>query len=283
MAQFSYADYQNSVNSTSQTTKTQNAKVGWFKLADDQDEALVRINLSSIEDLQFATIHQLGASTKWMKVSCLNDFGSYENVCPLCKAASEGNTAIGKADKRVYIPMLVRYRDKTSGQWAAVQPVIWDRKAGFSREIANKLRDYGNLKQVLFKITRNGAKGDMKTTYSIEYAMPNIFKPELIPEDFSAFDNFRLDKHSFWIKSKEDVNTFLTTGVFPTPVQQAAPAQQTYTQPVQAAPAPQPVYQAPATPIVESAPWEVTPQAPATPVQPEPQPTPKHNFSGFSF
>lgn len=246
MSIFTYDQYTAAVSAEQNKTQTkpQNVRVGWFKLVDDGDEALVRINISSIEDLQFATIHQLGASTKWAKVSCLNELGSYENVCPFCKAIAAGNTAIGKADKRVYIPMLVSYKDKVSGQWSAPQPVIWDKKAGFSREIANKLRDFGDLKQVLLKITRNGAKGNVKTTYSIEYAIPTIYKPEMIPADFSAFENFRLDKHSFWVKTADEINTFLTTGSFPE-TQKTQPVETPVVEEVK------PVYTAPVQQVVE--------------------------------
>ena len=213
MSTFSYNDYAKAAEAAANRANSQ--KVGWFKLANDGDEALVRFNISSVEDLKFATIHQLGASTKWMKVSCLNDFGSTEQKCPLCQRVAAGDTSIGKAANRVYIEMLVSYKDKTTGQWSTPIPVVWDKPAGFAREIATKLQNFGDLKQNLFKITRNGKAGDLKTTYPMDYAVPAIFKPEMIPADFSAFENFKVNKHSYWEKSLEEIQTFLGTGAFP--------------------------------------------------------------------
>lgn len=288
MSTFSYAQYQNSINSA-QNRQNSSVKVGWFKLTNDGDTAIVRLNVHSLEDLQFATIHQLSAAANWMKVSCLNAFGSSTDTCPLCRANAAGNTAIGKAANRVYVQMLVSYRDNMTGTYSAPIPVVWDKPAGFSREIANKLRDYGDLTKALLKITRNGAKGDLKTTYSMEYAVPTVFKNEMIPEDFSAFNNFRADKHSFWSKSVEECNTFLTTGAFPEVVKQETPVVQTvaqtaqtnaggYVNPTQSAPVNNTYtgYQTPVTPQPQQ-------QAHTTPTQEEPKPAPANKFSGFSF
>lgn len=272
MSTFSYNDYAKATQAAA--NKGNSPKVGWFKLANDGDEALVRFNISSVEDLKFATIHQLGASTKWMKVSCLNDFGSTEQKCPLCQRVAAGDTSIGKAANRVYIEMLVSYKDKTTGQWSTPIPVVWDKPAGFAREIATKLQNFGDLKQNLFKITRNGKAGDLKTTYPMDYAVPAIFKPEMIPADFSAFENFKVNKHSYWEKSLEEIQTFLSTGAFPEVVkateQPAAPqaASQTYQQPQQAT-------------LVTAAPTYAQPSGQVSSAQPQ-QPKPD-TFSGFSF
>ena len=273
MSTFSYNDYAKATQAAA--NKGNSPKVGWFKLANDGDEALVRFNISSVEDLKFATIHQLGASTKWMKVSCLNDFGSTEQKCPLCQKVAAGDTSIGKAANRVYIEMLVSYKDKTTGQWSTPIPVVWDKPAGFAREIATKLQNFVDLKQNLFKITRNGKAGDLKTTYPMDYAVPAIFKPEMIPADFSAFENFKVNKHSYWEKSLEEIQTFLSTGAFPEVVkttEQPAASQvapQTYQQPQQAA--------IPGT----AAPAYAQPSGQVSSAQPQ-QPKPD-TFSGFSF
>jgi len=240
---YGYNEYNNNVASTADTSANSSVKVGYFKLADDGDEALVRFNISSVDDLQFSTVHVINAgANKWLKVSCLNPFGAYGEKCPLCEA-SNSNSAISKAGKKVFLQALVSYKDKTTGAWSAAQPVIWERPAGFSKVIAGMLGDYGDLKNSLFKITRNGVKGDMKTTYGINYAMPTVFKPEMVPADFSAFDKFNIAKHSYWEKTSDELNTFLTTGKFPevasaAPTQTAADTQQTppWTAPTQAAP-----------------------------------------------
>ena len=270
--QFTYQDYFNSVQNA-QNNASQGPKVGFFKLKDDGDEALVRINLGTVEELQFAAVHTLNVAGKWMKVSCLSPFGT--GSCPLCTSANGGNGSVSKAGKKVYVQMLAAYRDKATGTFSAPVPVIWERPAGFSKDLANKLRDYGNLREVLLKVTRNGIAGDMKTTYSLDYAVPTVFKPELVPADFSAFNNFNIAKHSYWEKTPEEIVAFLQTGSFPEAQQAAQSAaapqvapQQVYTASVN------PTYTAP---VAQAAPAQSFPQAqvitgqysqPAQPAQP---------------
>ena len=270
--QFTYQDYFNNVQSTAQTNASQGPKVGFFKLKDDGDEALVRINLGSVEELQFAAVHTISANGKWMKVSCLSPFGV--GSCPLCTAANGGNSSISKASKKVYIQMLAAYRDKATGAFSAPVPVIWERPAGFSKDLANKLRDYGNLREVLLKITRNGVAGDMKTTYSLDYAVPTVFKPELVPADFTAFTNFNVAKHSYWEKTPEEIMAFLQTGSFPEAAQAAQP--QTVAQVVAQTVPTQPVYTTPVAPVAPQG--FVQPPVVGGPVTSAPAATPNPNI-----
>jgi len=269
MANFSFSDYQNVVNAAQ--NKNNAARIGYFKLANDGDEALIRINCANVNDLLFASVHTISAAGKWLKVNCLNPLGTYNDGCELCTAAANGNSAISKAGKKVYIQMMVSYKDKTTGAWAEAIPVIWERPASFSREIANKLRDYGDLRQVLLKVTRNGVAGDMKTTYSMDYAVPTIFKPEMIPMDFSAFNNFNIAKHSYWEKTASEIHTFLTTGAFPEVITAAPAETQTMTAPVQ------PVNNIPVQNTIPVA------EAPVVQAMPVTETPPARNFSGSKF
>ena len=217
MSKFNFNEYQDVVNRAQAGSAQKNnaVKVGFFKLKNDGDEALVRINVSSLDELQFAAVHQLGANNRWMKVSCLSPIGAFDHSdCPLCQKVAEGDTSIGKAAKRVYVQLLVAYRDQNGQFSAEAQPVIWERPAGFSKEIAGLLRDYGDLKEHIFKVTRNGAAGSMQTTYTISY-IPLYDRPEVVSKDFGAFVNFNIAKHSYWEKTKEEIETFLATGEFP--------------------------------------------------------------------
>ena len=283
MSQFNYQDYQNVVNRAQQAPSQNNAvKVGFFKLKADGEDALVRINVSSLDELQFATVHQLSAATKWMKVSCLNEVGSYSDNCPLCKKVAEGDTSIGKAAKKVYVQMLVAYKDPATGQYSTAVPVIWERPAGFSKEIAALLRDYGNLKEHVFKVTRNGAAGDMKTTYTINY-IPVLDKPEAVSTDFSAFDNFKINKHSYWEKTVEEIETFLATGAFPE-VQKEAKPDNMVTRPDGIKVGGEPVFaNAAEEKAVEAALDPKPAPAPAPAAEEKPAERPARNFNGFSF
>lgn len=285
MSQFNYQDYQNVVNKA-QNPSNNAVKIGFFKLKDGE-EALVRINVAKLDDLKFATVHKPvfgkkfeGLGTGFTPVSCLNEVGSYSDACPFCKAAAEGHDVIGKAAKVVYVQMLVAYKDASTGAFSAAVPVVWERPAGFSKELASKLRDYGSLAEHVFKVSRLGAGKDTK--YSLDY-IPLYDKPETVTTDFSAFNNFDITKHSFWIKSAEDLQYFLDNGTFPA-----------------AEPKPATGANDAAKAVLEKAGGEakinealgIKPEpTPAPAVQPapateEPKPAadrPARNFSGFSF
>jgi hypothetical protein len=185
---------------------------------------------------------------------------------------------------------------------AGISDVLANSDSMSASEIASKLRDYGPLNERVFKVTRNGAAGNMQTTYAISY-IPVYDKPEAVPADFSAFNNFNIAKHSFWEKSLEDINTFLATGSFPEYVRpqaaNQAPAEGAYVAPTafnapaaptfntQPAPA-TPAYQAPTAPAAPTYTAPAAPVAPATTEAPAAPSTvttdrPARNFGGFSF
>ena len=300
MGSFSYSDYQNVV-AQAQANGEGSAKVGYFKLKNDGDIAIARLNISSTDELMFASIHTIGIGGKWIKVSCLNPLGSYNGDCALCSAHNANpKGAVSKAAKKLFIPMMVSYRDPNAATgYTAPAPVIWDRPAAFSRELANKLMVAGDLRNTLVLITRNGKAGDMQTTYSMDILPADhpVFKPEMIPVDFSAFNNFNIARHSYWEKTAEEIQAYLTTGQFPERVQagnQQVP--QTVTATIPATPTPvtaAPAYVAPVTNTVPGAttPAYVAPTAPVTTPAVDPNAnmaapttaTPTRNFTGFSF
>lgn len=290
MSQFNYDQYQQVVARANNPTTTA-PKIGYLKLADGQ-EALVRINVSKLDDLKFATVHTPafgkkfeGLGSGFTPVMCLNEVGSYSDACPFCKAAAEGHEVISKAAKKVYVQMLIAYKDATTGQFSVAQPVVWERPAGFSKELATKLRDYGDLSAHVFKLTRMGSGKD--TRYALDY-IPLYDKPDFVPMDFSAFNNFEVSKHSFWVKTAADLETYLATGAFKAdeqPVQATATAaanQQYYGQADAARPNTATVQE---TPTMQQPVQQPTVQPTQQPAQQQSTTTerPVRNFSGFSF
>ena len=296
---FNFAQYQQ-IAAQEQTQSGDGTKIGYFKLKDDGDIAIARINLGSTDEFMFAAVHTINVGGKWLKVSCHNPLGMNTAGCALCSAnAANPKGSISKASRKMYIPMVVSYRDvqSTTG-YTPPAPVIWERPAQFSRELANKLMVAGDLKSVLVLITRNGKAGDMQTTYSVD-VLPEthpVFKPEMIPADFSAFNNFNIAKHSYWEKSVEEINTFLATGQFPERAQtnqqnvntmantaNVAPTTPEYIAPSTATPIQTvPGYTAPATAPVNT-PAPSTPASVPTVNPAGSEQTPVRNFSGFSF
>lgn len=265
---YGYNDYQKAASGGNSNKDF--PKVGFFKLKDDGDEALVRFNISSIDDLQFATVHSIRTGNRWMKVSCFNPLGLPGGSCPLCAAVDD--SVIGKASKKVFVQMLVSYKE--NGSFSEAIPVIWERPGGFAKEIANKLSNYGDLREIQFKVIRNGKAGDQKTTYSIEYAFPAVFPDTIVGKDFSVFGNVDISRVSYWVKTADEVATFLATGSFPEVVRKNNNDNNG-----SAAPAPAPVVEAVRPPYYDAAPAVATtapvynPQ-PAAPVYTVPQPAP---------
>jgi hypothetical protein len=306
MSSFSYSDYQNVV-AQAQANGEGSAKVGYFKLKNDGDIAIARLNIGSTDDLMFASVHTIGINGKWIKVSCLNPLGSYNGECALCSANSANpKGSVSKAAKKLFIPMMVSYRDPNAATgYTTPAPVIWDRPAAFSRELANKLMVAGDLRNTLVLITRNGKPNDMQTTYSVDIlpAEHPVFKPDMIPNDFSAFNNFNIARHSYWEKTAEEIQAYLTTGQFPERVQtnnQQVP--QAVTASIPTAPTPVTAASAYVTPAANTVPGVTTtpyvaPAPVSTPVTEAVAPTaapavadpnantaaPARNFSGFSF
>ena len=281
MANFSYEQYQQVVAQAQ--ANGEGAKVGYFKLKNDGDIAIARINIASTDELMFASVHTIGVGGKWIKVSCLNPLGMNNGACGLCAAhAANPNGAVSKPAKKLFVPMMVSYRDPSAQNgYTAPVPVIWDRPAAFSRELANKLMIAGDLRNTLVLITRNGKAGDMQTTYSMDILPADhpVFKPEMVPADFSAFNNFNIARHSYWEKSAEEIQTYLTTGQFPERVQANTQQNSGY-----AAPA-APAYVAPVTPQVAPTAPVVQPTVMPQTVQTQPtdSPMPTRNFTNFSF
>ena len=303
---FSYADYQKVVEQAQANSNGDGTKVGYFRLKQDGDIAIARINIASTDELAFAAIHTISANGRWTKVSCHNPLNMNGASCALCAAsAANPNGSISKSSKKVYVPMLVSYRDPNAATgYTAPAPVVWERPAGFSRELANKLMIAGDLRNTLVLITRNGAAGNMQTTYSMDILPENhpVFRPEMIPADFSAFTNFNIARHSYWEKTPDEINTFLATGQFP---ERAANNQQTANNNVNAYANTAPAYTAPTqtvpgvtttpyvAPVTSPAPAQnpsVAMNAPGVTTTPQTvqnattaNPTPTRNFTGFSF
>lgn len=277
MASFDYATYAATV--ASQQNRSADNKVGFFKLADG-GEALVRFNVHTLNDLEFASVHRVKKSSteQWpsMTVSCLNPIGKLGD-CPLCKAVENGDDRVQKVGKRVYVKLLVSYKDAATGGWGPVTPVIWERPAGFYKELMAKINDYGDLTQNLFKIVRSGAGID--TRYTINYAVPAVFKPDLIPMDFSAFDGFDLNRHAYWEKTAAECEEYLRTGSFPEAKPKADAPIAVKQQPAAAQPTQAYINYTEETTFIPE-----EPKPAAAPAQPQEKPAQQTtSFGGFSF
>lgn len=185
----------------------QQTQIGFFNLQNDGDEAVVRFMVDSLNDLEILTVHDIFVNGKFRQISCIRDPREPIEKCPLCSK--------GEKIKQVVFIKMIQYINTPNGVEA--KPVVWQRSAStYAFRLKGYLDNYGPLSNILCKIIRHGAKGDMKTTYDI---IPNLspinYPQENYPilneafTDYSALGRIVLDK------DVNDINTFINTGSFP--------------------------------------------------------------------
>lgn len=233
-------------------------------MAKSGDSALVRINYGADpNELMGAWLHSAGDGVRingrpFQKVECLGA------DCPICKGIAEGKaTGFSKATTRVFIPMVIAYK-LPDGTYTTPEPIAMDGASYMVEVLTNAMGDFGPLKDHVFKLTRTGNGTD--TRYSLAY-IPTYDNENLITKaSLDAFKSFDVAKHSYWVKSIDDINTFLATGAFPEVGKSDTTAQAT---PTYIAPTTAPVTPAtpvtPVTPTIEQAEVNPFPQAAAQP------------------
>lgn len=179
------------------------------------DSALVRINYGNDPNELLGErfgLHPAGEGVRiqgrpFQKVACLG-----KDKCPICAAIANGNKSFGKATQRVFIPMVISYK-LPDGTYTQPEPVVMDAASYMVDILVNTMGDFGPLRDFIFKLTRNGVGTD--TRYSLAF-IPTFNNENIITKaSLSAFNNFDVSRHSYWVKSAEDMNIFLETGAFP--------------------------------------------------------------------
>lgn len=189
-----------------ENNNTNSNGVSFFSLADDGDEAIVRIMHDSTADFDILTTHNIKLNDKFRKVSCIRDPHDPVDNCPLCSSGAP-------IQQRFFIHM-IQYSN-VDGQITA-KPVVWERSAGeYGTKLKTLLEEYGPLSDSVFKIRRNGKKGDMSTTYEIMYGNPNIYRADLYVKKPELFDNYNALGTVVLDKSYDEISQFVATGTFP--------------------------------------------------------------------
>lgn len=208
MAQMSYEEFSR-MNQKNNSTNTQannyRNSVSYFYLADDGDTALVRFNIANIDDLKVTSRHSITLNGKRRNVECIRNYNDPVDTCPLCASGS-------KPTFRVYIELLSY---KIENGKVTSEAGVWDQPARFRETLKSYFMDYGDLRNIIFKLTRHGRKGDTNTTYSLIVANPQIYKNEDYVADFSAFDTFDINRSMVLNKSAEELQYYVENGAFP--------------------------------------------------------------------
>ena len=226
MAHISYDQVQNNSFNPNQ--------VNFFGLADDGDEAIVRFLVDDVNDFDIMSVHEEMVAGKRRKVDCLRTPRDPMDVCPLCNAGH-------KTSQKFFIHLLQYIKNSETGEIDIV-PCVWERSTAYCTTLKNLIEEYGPLSDSIFKIRRNGAKGDMQTTYSIMYGNPNIYKEEFYPKNAEAFEDYSVLNTIVLSKNENEMQYFLNCGEFPAAESDGSAEDNT-------APATRPVREVPSTPV----------------------------------
>lgn len=198
-----------------QNTNTNNTnQVSFFSLRDNGDEAVVRFMHDSTDDFEILTYHSVSVmtengSSRDVKVGCARNLNESPDTCPLCAA---GN----KLNQKIFIRMLQYIPDGQGG--VKVQPVVWERSTQYALKLREYINNYGPLSDIICKIIRHGAKGDLQTTYEIVPNLnKNVYPDEVYVKDTSVINSYQACGTIIGDKSADDMRIYLQTGQFPKP------------------------------------------------------------------
>ena len=119
---------------------------GFFSLRNDKDYADVVFLYRSSRDVLICDAHYIKSAEYSGYVHCCG------KGCPVCGKGIRVQT-------KLFIPLY---------NYSTGQVEFWDRNVRFENQLVTDVFDkYPNPSEVVFRITRNGAYGDINTTYSI--------------------------------------------------------------------------------------------------------------------
>lgn len=234
MAKIDFNAIKDSTNAAGTTNR-----VPFFGLKNDKDTAIVRIMHDSPESFDLLTVHQIQIDGHYRKVNCIREANDPVDACPFCAVKHP-------LSQKLYIHLLVYTRDDTGR--IIPQPMVWERSASYARTLLSYINNYGPLSDCIFKIQRNGAAGNVNTTYDIMYCNPNVYTNDMYPKISDAFAEYNPIGNAVMNKSREEMLYFNQNAAFPQATrkqenavnQTYTPAERSYVAPA-AAPATQPV------------------------------------------
>ena len=211
MAKINYNDIDVAVAATGSSSENNN-DVGFFTLKNDGDEAVVRFMCDSTDDFDIQMVHNITIGNKYRKVACLRDPRDPLNKCPFCEVGENIAT-------RFFIRLLqyTKVADPQTGNTIIVpKAMIWERATNYAKTLKSYLDNYGPLSDIICKIIRHGAAGDMKTTHQI---VPNlskqIYRDDIYVKDPTLFGTFETLGTFVMNKNYNEMSDFLAKGQFP--------------------------------------------------------------------
>ena len=195
----------NSINNSNSAERV-NDNVGYFKLKDDGDTAIVRIMHSDVNSFDMLSVHNVNLNGKWVNVNCIREANQPTSSCPLCSKGEQLRS-------RIFIKV-IRYTQDEQGNIIAT-PEIWDRPISYAKKLADLMADYGDLTEHLFRVRRNGKAGTLQVDYTISYIPTTGYNAANYPADIHLFDTYKTLGRRVYDKNYDELVTFINTGSFP--------------------------------------------------------------------
>lgn len=197
----------NTSNSNAGSGNNNRNSVGFFSLANNNDEAVVRFIEDSSDNFEILSVHRATVNGKSRSISCVRGDHDPINACPFCES---GNPI----SRRIFIKM-IQYIKNPDGTITA-QPVMWERPANFAFTLQSYIDNYGPLSDIVCKVIRHGVKNDVHTTYEI---VPNlskaIYRDDLYVCDKTPFQNYTVLGRIVMDRTADEISQYLATGDFP--------------------------------------------------------------------
>ena len=184
-------------------------RVNFFSLQNDGDEAIVRIMHDSVDSFDILSTHQIKVNDRFRRINCLRSGKEPVENCPFCA----GNIQL---QTKIYIHLVQYYWDESGNVIA--EPKVWERSSNWAQTLKSYIDNYGPLSDIVCKIIRHGAKGDLRTSYEI---IPNLnpkqYSPDVIVKHPEFFDGYDALGTVVLDKPFQDCVEYLNTGNFPMP------------------------------------------------------------------
>lgn len=174
----------------------------FFSLKKDKEKANIRFMYKTTKDVDIYSVHEVKIGDKRRLVDCIKDPSNPESHCPFCDAGV-------KKLQRVFLLVYVEQEEKVK---------IWERSFQYYDRNILPILEQLNSEEIVgtrFRVMRNGAPGDMKTTYPLMLVEADDTKMEDFEEELPRTDLTILQK------TAEEMEEFVETGKFPEQAEEA--------------------------------------------------------------
>lgn len=182
------------------------AKSSYFSLKDDGNTARIRFLYRTMDDVLGVSVHEIQLSDgTTMDVECLRAYNEPVDKCPLCSANI-------KTKASLFVPVYDVDDDQVK---------IWTRGKTFFNKLSNLCSHNKCLVNTVFEVERKGAKGDSKTTYE-------LYPIQTDNVDINDLPEVQIEDVAYKVKTFDELNRFLQTGTFDTPINRNNASQPRY-------------------------------------------------------